>query len=186
MLARMGGKIKILNRKVISGEPAGDLLITPARLHRVKIAGRIVPSLIDEAPVLAVAAASADGRSVFSGMEELRVKESDRIKAIVSELKKFGVKIRERPDGFIIDGGGGSPRWGSPRWGSPRWGSPRWEIQGASVKSHGDHRIAMALAILATVAEGKSRIADVDCIRTSFPQFLDLLKGLVGRLRLTH
>lgn len=162
VLKRMGGRVEIRNRRFCCGEPIGDLVVRPSRLKGSKVRGTIVPQLIDEVPVLAVAAARAQGRSDFSDMEELRVKESDRIAVLVRELPSFGVPIRERKSGFSIQGG---------------------PIGAARVPSHGDHRIAMSLVVLGTVAQGVTLVKDVDCIQTSFPQFVSTLKSLGVKMR---
>lgn len=162
ILRRMGAKIEVIGRGELSGEEVGDLLVRSSSLKAVQISARIVPRLIDEVPILAVAAACAEGGSCFSGLGELRFKETDRIRALARELPKFGVPIREKPDGLTIEGG-------------------RF-IRGARATSYGDHRIAMSLAILGTVARGKSVIRDVDCIKTSFPRFVPCLKMLGAKI----
>jgi len=117
-----------------------------------------VPSLIDEFPVLCVAAALAEGTTTIQGAEELRVKESDRIKTIASELRKMGVEIDEYPDGLSIKGAE--------------------KIHGAEVESHGDHRIAMSMAVAALAAEGKTVIHGASAVDISFPGFFDTLRRL--------
>jgi len=127
-------------------------------LKAVSITGEIVPSLIDEFPILCVAAALAEGTTTITGAEELRVKESDRIKTIASELRKMGVELEEYPDGLSIKGAE--------------------RLLGAEVESHGDHRIAMSMAVAALAAEGKTVINGASAVDISFPGFFDI----IGRL----
>jgi 3-phosphoshikimate 1-carboxyvinyltransferase len=116
----------------------------------------VVPALIDEVPALAVAATQAEGTTTVSGAAELRVKESDRIAALVAGLGRMGADVEERPDGFVVHGGR--------------------PLHGAKVDSHGDHRIAMALAVAALAADGETLIEDAACVDVSFPEFFDLLE----------
>ena len=120
----------------------------------------MVPRLIDEIPILAVAAALADGVTQVADAGELRVKESDRIQALGAELGKLGADIEERPDGFLIRGGA--------------------PLRGTTVRSWGDHRMAMALVIAGLAAAGETVIEGAECIATSYPEFLSMLQGLVG------
>jgi 3-phosphoshikimate 1-carboxyvinyltransferase len=120
--------------------------------------------MIDEFPVLAVAATQARGTTVVRDAAELRVKETDRIAVIAAELRKLGARIEPRPDGFVVQG--------------------PTPLRGAPVDGHGDHRIAMALAVAGLLAEGETVIAGADCIADSFPGFADVLMGLGGRLEL--
>ena len=156
ILKKMGGKIAVNNKRMICGEPVADLLVKSSQLKGVSVPKEMIPSLIDEVPILAVAASVAKGKTIFRGAEELRVKETDRIKALATELPKFGIKIKELKDGLEITG----------------IEQPR----GAVVKSYGDHRMAMSFAILGTLATGQTLIDDNDCIRTSFPNFHALAK----------
>jgi len=139
---------------------AATLSVRSSRLRGVRVEGSRVPRLIDELPVLAVAAAAAEGVTEVSGARELRVKESDRVSTLTSELGKLGVWIEEREDGFVIRGGA--------------------RLSGARVSSYGDHRIAMALAIAGLRAEGETVIEDTACIATSFPDFVSTLRTLTG------
>ena len=134
--------------------------MSSSALHGTEIGGSLIPRLIDEVPVLAVAAALAEGRTEIKDAGELRVKESDRLAALARELGRMGARVSERPNGLIIDGPA--------------------RLHGARVTSGGDHRIAMALAVAALVAEGETVIDDTACIATSFPQFADLLNSLAG------
>ena len=148
------------------GEPTASLTVTGGALRATEIGGaRLIPRLIDEVPILAVAAAVAPGVTVVRDAAELRVKESDRIAAIARELGKMGAHIEERPDGMAITGGG--------------------RLRGAAVQSGGDHRMAMALAVAALVAEGETVIEDVECVNTSFPQFTELVNALAGTTAIT-
>jgi 3-phosphoshikimate 1-carboxyvinyltransferase len=143
------------------GEPMADLTARSTRLKGADVGGPLIPRLIDELPILAVTAALAEGVTQVRDAAELRVKESDRIRAIARELGKMGVAVLERPDGFEVRGGA----------------RPR----GARVDSGGDHRMAMALAVAGLVAEGETVVEDTACIRTSFPGFLDTMNALAGR-----
>jgi 3-phosphoshikimate 1-carboxyvinyltransferase len=157
----MGAKVEMINPRTISGEPVADIYCRGrASLKAVHITGEIIPSLIDEFPVLCVAAASAEGFTTIRGASELRIKESDRIKAMASELGKMGVKIEEYPDGIGITGTAA--------------------LKGAEVESHGDHRIAMATAVAALAAEGTTTIYGSSAVDISFPTFFEALRRLSG------
>ncbi|SHH10776.1 3-phosphoshikimate 1-carboxyvinyltransferase [Thermosyntropha lipolytica DSM 11003] len=161
VLEKMGACIKLENRRTVGGEPIADIAVKSSELKGISIEGEIVPRLIDEIPVLAVAMAAAQGTSVVRGAEELRVKETDRIRAIVSELGRMGVSIVELEDGFIIEG-------------------DREKIKGAEVKSFGDHRIAMSLAVMGLIAEGETVIEGTEAVNISFPGFWDIMTRLAG------
>ncbi|PLX80838.1 MAG: 3-phosphoshikimate 1-carboxyvinyltransferase [Desulfuromonas sp.] len=158
VLQEMGGDIELLNRRELSGEPVADLLVRSSRLRGIEIGGDVVPRAIDEFPVISVAAAFAEGTTTIRDAEELRVKETDRIAAMVSELRKLGAAIEARQDGMVIEGGE--------------------TLQGAVVNSHGDHRIAMSLAVAALNAQGEVTIEDTGCTATSFPDFWELLQSI--------
>lgn len=160
-LLEMGADIQVLNRREEAGEPIGDLRVRSSPLRGITIAGDRIPGMIDEVPILCVAAALAEGDTVITGAEELRVKESDRIATMASELRKLGVAIQERPDGLLISGVKGR------------------RFAEASCGSHGDHRVAMSLAIAALAATGPVMIADAECIDTSFPGFQDKVLELL-------
>ena len=148
------------------GEPTASLTVTGGALRATEIGGaRLIPRLIDEVPILAVAAAVAAGVTVVRDATELRVKESDRIAAIGRELGKMGARIEERPDGMAITGG--------------------HRLHGAAVNSGGDHRMAMALAVAALIAQGETVIDDAECVNTSFPQFTETINALAGRPAIT-
>jgi 3-phosphoshikimate 1-carboxyvinyltransferase len=141
-------------------EPAADLSVSSARLRGTSIGGALIPRLIDEIPALAVAACVAEGVTVIRDAAELRVKESDRIRALASQLGRLGARVTERPDGLEIRGGG--------------------RLRGAAVSSGGDHRVAMALVVAGLLADGDTVVEDTDCIATSFPGFLDAVNAVAG------
>lgn len=153
ILIEMGADVQVLNRREQAGESVADLQVKHRRLNGVRIGRDRIPQTIDEFPILCVAAALADGETVITGAEELRVKESDRIAAMAAELKKMGVSIQETPDGLIVQGTAGRA------------------LRGASCTSYGDHRVAMSLAIAGLLADAPTHIEDTDCIETSFPGF---------------
>lgn len=159
LLIQMNANIKIENQQVISGEPVADLIVSHSDLKAVEVSGDIVPRLIDELPVLAVAMAVASGTSIVHDAQELRVKETDRIEAITAELKNMGVTAEAMEDGFIIQGGAGT-------------------LKGTQVNSHGDHRIAMSLAVAALLAEGETMIANPQAVDISFPGFWQEMERL--------
>lgn len=153
ILRLMGADIAVENPREAGGEPVADLRVRARRLRGIRIPPEQVPLAIDEFPALLVAAACAEGETVLSGAEELRVKESDRIAAMAAGLKALGVDARETPDGMIVRGG---------------------EIRGGAVESLGDHRIAMAFAMAALRAQGPITVRDCKNVDTSFPGFVDL------------
>jgi 3-phosphoshikimate 1-carboxyvinyltransferase len=162
ILKKMGAKIEIKNKRIISNEPVADIETFSSDLIPVKIAKKWIPNIIDEIPVLAVAASRANGKTVIEGAGELRNKESDRISALSTQFKKIGVDIREQKDGFEIVGNSDS------------------SVTGGTVESMGDHRIAMSLAILSLLSKNITTIHDSDCIDTSFPGFKYTLKKLMS------
>lgn len=143
-----------------AAEPAADLVVHRSRLRGAEIGGPVIPRLIDEVPILAVAATLAEGPTEVRDAAELRVKESDRIRAIAAELGRMGARITERPDGLRIEGG--------------------TRLRGAVVSSGGDHRMAMSLVIAGLLADGETVVEDTDCIATSFPGFLTAVNDLAG------
>lgn len=154
VLQSMGAEIHIQDNRMAGGEPVADLLVRHTELHPVDIGGSIIPSLIDEIPVLAIAMAMADGTSVVRDASELRAKESDRIAMIVSSLKGMGVQAEEKADGFVVYGKGTIPG-------------------GNRVSSGGDHRIAMSTAIAGLASERPVTIDGFDCVGVSYPTFLE-------------
>jgi len=157
VLQAMGGSIKIEN-KYNSIEPVGDIIISSSKLYGTEISGDLIPRLIDEIPVLAVAAAFAEGKTVIKDAEELKVKESNRIDAMEHELKKSGVNVLSTNDGFIINGSENLNR--------------------SEFNTYNDHRIAMSMAIFALGAKGTSNIKNHECINISYPDFFDTIKKL--------
>lgn len=166
LLNRMGAHIEVINERHEAGEPVADLRVRPAQLKGISIGPDDIPQTIDEFPVLCVAAAVAHGTTEISGAAELRVKESDRIATMATEMRSMGARIREKPDGLIIEGLGG------------QHGNGR--LTGANCSSHGDHRVAMSLAVGALTATTSTTIEGTDCIETSFPGFERKLTDLVA------
>lgn len=160
VLRQMGGHIEELNAREVGGEPVADLHVRHSTLTGIDVDPAIAPSMIDEFPVLFVAASLAQGRTVTSGLEELRVKESDRLSAMAAALTGAGARIDETEDGLIIDGTGGEPLEG-----------------GGPITTHLDHRIAMSMAIAGHASYAGVEVDDTRPIATSFPQFEALLDG---------
>jgi len=154
-LGRMGAQIEIENAREESGEPVADLSVRSAELRATQVSGGEVPRMIDEFPILAVAATQARGETIVRDASELRVKESDRIAALVQELRKMGAQIGERVDGFVI--AGPTP------------------LRGARVDAHADHRLAMSLAVAGLIARGETVIDGWECVADSFPDFGETL-----------
>jgi 3-phosphoshikimate 1-carboxyvinyltransferase len=160
ILRDMGGSIERVDERDVCGEPVADLLVRHSRLRGIEIGGSVVPRAIDEFPVISVAAALAEGTTIIRDAHELKVKETDRIAAMVSELDKLGACVSAREDGMEIHG--------------------VEQFKGCPVSSHGDHRIAMSCAIAALAATGSVTISDTECTETSFPGFWQLLAQLGG------
>lgn len=159
VLHRMGAELVVPREIELSGEPRADVTIKASSLRAIKLDGELIPRIIDEIPIIAVAATQAQGTTEIRGAKELRVKESDRIKTVASELRKLGAEVEELEDGLRIPG-------------------PQ-KLKGAVVQSYGDHRIAMSMAIAGLIAEGETMIENTGCIETSFPGFEVLLKSLI-------
>ena len=155
----MGADITYLNEKTDSGEPTADLLVKTSTLHGTTIEGAIIPTLIDEIPIIAVLAATAEGTTVIRDAGELKVKESNRLDIMVDNLSRMGVDITGTDDGMIINGG-----------------KP---LHGALIDSHLDHRIAMSFAIASLAADGETEIRDAECVNISYPEFYRDLKSLL-------
>lgn len=172
ILLKMGAHIEVLNQREEAGEPVADLRVLSRPLRGVRIGPDQIPQTIDEFPILCVAAAVAEGETVIAGAEELRVKESDRIATMAQELRAMGARIEERPDGMVIQGLGRNGANGA--------------LNGATCESHGDHRVAMSVAIGGLTAQQATQIQNTDCIETSFPNFdrklLELLTDSGKRL----
>ena len=159
-LREMGADLEYVNLREISGEPVADIRVRAGRrLRGVKVSGEEIPSLIDEIPILAVVMALAEGVSEVRGAKELRVKESDRIRAVVRNLRSMGVEVEELEEGFIIEG--------------------RERLRGARVETFGDHRIAMAFTVAGLLAEGETELDDPECVKVSYPSFFEDLSSVV-------
>jgi 3-phosphoshikimate 1-carboxyvinyltransferase len=169
VMTRMGADIQLLNRREEAGEPVADILVKSARLRGVAIGPDLIPQTIDEFPILCVAAAVSEGETIISGAEELRVKESDRIATVSAELRAMGAQITEKPDGMVVQGLGTTEDNG--------------RLQAARGRSHGDHRVAMSLAIAGLTASAPTVIDETACIETSFPDFHHTLLELLGERR---
>lgn len=161
VLRAMGADIRVANEREHGGEPIADLVVRPAALQGVSVGGAVIANLIDEIPVLAVAAACAEGRTEIRDAAELRVKETDRIMATVQCLRALGADAEEFEDGFAVNGGR--------------------PLHGATVESFDDHRMAMAMGVASLVAHGETTILEPDCARISFPDFWDRLGAVSGR-----
>jgi 3-phosphoshikimate 1-carboxyvinyltransferase len=168
VLDRMGGDIELLNRREEAGEPVADIHVRSAPLHGVTIGADLIPQTIDEFPILCVAAAVAEGQTVITGADELRVKESDRIATMSTELRAMGARVSETADGMTVQGLGQSGENG--------------RLQAVNGRSHGDHRVAMSLAIGGLTAPAESVVQDTECIETSFPNFHACLLRLTGAI----
>jgi len=165
VLARMGAAVAIENRRALGGEPVGDLVVRSGELVAVDVAAEAAPAMIDEYPILAVAAALARGRSVMRGIGELRVKETDRLAAMATGLAAAGVEVEQGEDWLAVHGTDGAPPRG-----------------GAVVDAEHDHRIAMSFAVLGLAARDPVRVRGAETIETSFPGFVELMAGLGARL----
>ena len=160
-LVEMGADLTVENRRDASGEPVGDLVARASGLKGVVVPPGRAPSMIDEYPILAVAAALAEGTTVMRGIGEMRVKESDRIALMAAGLRACGVEVEEEPEGLIVHGSGGRPPPG-----------------GALVETRGDHRIAMSHLVLGLASAREVAVDEPGMIATSFPGFVDLMRGL--------
>ena len=158
ILQAIGGDLKIVNQREVSGESVGDILVKSTKLKGIEIKGDMIPRAIDELPIVAVAAAFAQGITTIKDAKELKVKETDRIESMTSELRRIGVKVAPLPDGMTIEGGR--------------------PIGNDSCASWGDHRVAMSMIVAGLAAERGITISNTDCIDTSFPGFMELLEGV--------
>ena len=156
---KMGADITFSNEMSVCGEATADITVRYSKLKGTVIGGDIIPRLIDEIPIIAVAACFAQGTTIIKDAQELKVKESNRIKTVVEELTKLGADIKETDDGMIINGTG--------------------SLKGAVTESHNDHRIAMACAVAGLVADGKTQINNSQCVDISFPGYFELLESLM-------
>ena len=150
-LNAMGADIRIQNTTTQGGEPAGDLLPAPGELRGIEVAGDLVPLMIDEFPIFAVAATQARGTTVVRDAQELRVKESNRIDGLAAELRKMGARIESTADGFVVEG--------------------PTPLRGAAVDACGDHRMAMALTVAGLIAQGETTIVGAECVSKTYPTF---------------
>jgi 3-phosphoshikimate 1-carboxyvinyltransferase len=160
-LMAMGGDVTVSNVREVNGEPVADITVKSSELRGITVAGDLVVRMIDEFPIFAVLASQAQGETIVREAEELRVKESDRIGSLASELRKLGVQIEERPDGFVIVG--------------------PTRLRGAVVDSHGDHRLAMSLAVAGLRADCETTVTRAEAYRESFPNFVELVHDLGGK-----
>ncbi len=154
----MGGNLSLLNERTVSGEPVADILVTSSSLHGTMIDGEIIPTLIDEIPILAVMAAFAEGSTVIRDAQELKIKESDRIAAITENLNAMGALVTPADDGMSIEGGR--------------------PLHGAQIKTQKDHRIAMAFTVAGLNASGETLLDDEDCVAISYPTFYEDISAL--------
>ena len=157
----MGGNIELLNQRIVSGEPVADIHVTTTELTGCKISGDIIPTLIDELPIIAIMAAAANGTTLVRDASELKVKESDRIATVAENLINMGCNITATEDGWIINGG-----------------SP---LKGTFIKTYKDHRIAMSFAIAGLIADGQTTFDDETCCVISYPNFFTTLGSIVNR-----
>ncbi|MDR7072359.1 3-phosphoshikimate 1-carboxyvinyltransferase [Fictibacillus barbaricus] len=160
VLENMGAKIQFENVNSESSEPYGDLVIQTSKLKGTIIKGDLIPRLIDEIPIIALAATQAEGKTIIQDAHELRVKETDRIKTVVDELSKMGANIEATDDGMIIHG--------------------KTSLKGAQVDSYGDHRIGMMLSIASCIAKGETKLMNPEAVAVSYPSFFDQLKSLAN------
>jgi 3-phosphoshikimate 1-carboxyvinyltransferase len=159
-LVPMGGRVKVVNLEMLNGELLGDLHVESSQLAGGEIPERLVPGLIDELPVLSVLGTQTEQGLSFRGAAELRIKESDRLAAVAENLRRMGAEVEEFPDGLRVAG--------------------RQKLRGAEIDPHADHRIAMAFAIAALVAEGTTVVKDSSCVDISFPDFFQTLERVAG------
>jgi 3-phosphoshikimate 1-carboxyvinyltransferase len=160
-LREMSADIDIVNRRDSGGEEIGDLIVRSSALKGVDVPPERAPSMIDEYPILAVLAAFAEGRTVMRGLAELRVKESDRLSGVARGLEAIGVKVEELPDGLVVEGHGAESVTG-----------------GARITTHMDHRLAMSFIVAGLAARQPVSIDDSTMMRSSFPGFRGLMRGL--------
>ncbi|MFC1767719.1 3-phosphoshikimate 1-carboxyvinyltransferase [Candidatus Margulisiibacteriota bacterium] len=161
ILHRMDANIEVINERMISNEPVADISVRSSELRPITIDGDIVPKIIDEIPIIALAASQAKGETTIRGAEELRFKESDRIKTMVKELKRLGVDVDELRDGMKIRG--------------------KAKLKSCICQSYGDHRIAMVGAVAGLIASGGTTVEKTECIETSFPEFPSFINKLAKK-----
>lgn len=164
ILHQMGANIEISNRRIIAGEEIADIKVMSSRLNAIEVGGNIIPRIIDEIPVLAVAACLAKGKTVIKDAGELRIKESDRIHYIVQELRKLGARIEETADGMVIDGG--------------------VKLKGGIVSCHRDHRLGMSFAVAGLVCKDEVVISGTEAVSISYPGFWEELGFMCSKWRM--
>ncbi|GAC1407485.1 MAG: 3-phosphoshikimate 1-carboxyvinyltransferase [Chloroflexota bacterium] len=162
VLQRMGLEVDVRDQQVEGGEPVADVTVRGSVCHPIHIEAPEVPSLVDELPLIALLATQARGRSVITGAAELRLKESDRIALVANVLGALGANVQEMPDGFVIEG--------------------PVSLKGSSVRSYGDHRLAMMLAIAGLITTGDTLVNDAQSSAVSFPNFQDALQKVGGKI----
>lgn len=155
----MGADLTLLNENHGAGEPVADLLAKSSRLHGITIGGAIIPTLIDELPMIAAMACFAEGETIIRDAAELKVKESNRIDVMVRNLSAMGADVEETPDGMVIRGGR--------------------PLHGTQIDSRLDHRIAMTFAVVSCLAEGETEILGAECVNISYPEFYQDLARLI-------
>ena len=155
-----GGSLQLVDERMEGGEPVADVLVSHGQLRGAEIGGEMIPRILDEVPILAVAACFAEGETIIRDAAELRIKESDRIATTIEELSRLGAKIEAREDGMVIRGTG--------------------RLTGAACQSHGDHRLAMAMAVCGLLAEGSTEVHGAADASVSYPTFWDDLDTLAG------
>ena len=160
VLKKMGAHIDIINNDFLSNEPIADIVVKSKKLKGIEIKEEMIPLLIDELPILMIAATQAEGQTLIKNASELRVKETDRIKSMVTNLKKLGAKIANIDDDIIIKG--------------------PVELKGTDVLSFGDHRTAMSMCIAGLAANGQTKVHNTDCIKTSFPNFEEAIRKITS------
>jgi 3-phosphoshikimate 1-carboxyvinyltransferase len=158
VLHRMGANLEVINERMLSNEPVADISIKHSQLNSIELSGSVIPRVIDEIPIIAVAATQAKGKTIIKGAEELRLKESDRIKTTVHELKRLGANIEEARGGIVIYGPS--------------------KLKKGVCQSYGDHRIAMISAIAGLIAPGETVVEKTECVETSFPDFVNKINSL--------
>ncbi len=160
ILQKMGGSINIVQRGKTNGEIYGDIVAESSDLQAIKIGVEDIPSMIDEVPIISLAASQARGQTIISGAGELRFKESDRLKTVADGLTRFGVVVLEKEDGLMIDGPA--------------------QLVGTEVDSYSDHRLAMTMSVGGLIAEGATTVYNTDAVSISFPDFYDRLDKLIN------
>ncbi len=168
---KMGANIEYLNKRIVSGEEVCDIHVTTSDLHGCRVDGELIPTLIDEIPVIAVMASQASGTTVIADAAELKVKESNRIDSVVENLRAMGIACEPTDDGMIIHG----------RDFTNTVGSKSYRIHGAHISTKSDHRIAMSFAIAGLVADGETSFDDENCVAISYPTFFQTLQNIINR-----